>query len=90
MKEKYNSLMANNTWEMKTLPIGKSIIECMWVFDIKMGSDGNIHRFKARLVASSFTQREGIDYVETFPSIVKYDSIKTMLLVAAGDEMHME
>jgi len=62
-------------------------VGCKWVFKTKRDSHGNIERYKARLVAKDFTQKDGIDYKETFLPVSKKENI--MALVAHYDlELH--
>ncbi|KAI5342446.1 hypothetical protein L3X38_010321 [Prunus dulcis] len=44
-------------------------IGCKCIFKIKYNSDSSIERYKAPLVPKGFTQREGIDYTETFAPV---------------------
>ena len=55
-----------------------------------MFADGSIEKYKARFVARGFTQKEGIDYDETFPPIARYTTIKTIvsLAVVFGWKLH--
>ena len=62
----YESLMKNETWTLLELPSGRKPIGCKWVFKVKYGNDGNVERFKARVVAKGYAQKYGIDYEETF------------------------
>jgi hypothetical protein len=65
------------------LPNGVKAIGCKWVFKTKRDSQGNIERYKARLVAKGFTQREGIDYTETFSPVSKKDSFRVIMALVA-------
>ena len=70
------------TWELVTISPGKTTIGCKWVYKIKTCSDGFVERYKARLVARGFTQEYDIDYEETFASVARMTSVRTLLTIA--------
>jgi hypothetical protein len=41
--------------------------------------DGSIEKYKARFVAQGFSQKEGIEYEDTFSPMGRYTSIRTIL-----------
>ena len=47
-------------------PEGRSIVSSIWIYKIEHAVDGNIVGYKAIFVARGFSQKEGIDYEETF------------------------
>ena len=55
MKEELDALSKNHTWDLVTLPPGKFVVGCKWIYKIKTRFDGSIERYKARLVAKGFT-----------------------------------
>jgi hypothetical protein len=79
----YESLLKNKTWTLAELPKGRKAIGNKWVLKIKRDSEGNIARYKARLVIQGYLQVKGIDYTETFAPVVKYQSLRTLLALAA-------
>jgi len=69
MQEEYDSLMTNNTWTLVPLLVSRKLASCKWVFKIKQGTNGEVERYKARLVARGFTQTYEVDYDETFAPV---------------------
>ena len=52
-------------------PHGKKVLTGKWVFKWKLGPSGKIVCYKARFIARGFKQLYGIDFDETFISVVK-------------------
>jgi hypothetical protein len=82
MQEEYNSLLENQTWDLVPLPSGRKIFRCRWIYRTKSAMDGQIRKYKAKLVAKGFKQVHGIDYDETFAPVAKMDSIRLELAIA--------
>jgi len=81
--DELKSITDNGTWEIVDLARGRTQVQCRWVFRVKRGAEGEVIRYKARLVAKGFTQRYGIDYLETFGPVVKLTSLRIILALAA-------
>ena len=83
MIEEYNSIMKNDVWEVVPRPTEKSVVTSRWLYKIKHAADGSIEKYRARFVVRGFTQKEGIDYDETFSPVSRYTTIRTIISLAA-------
>ena len=75
MRKELDGLEAMGTWEIADLPKGANTVDTRWVLKIKTDANLVPTKFKARLVARGFTQREGIDYTEVFAPVAPIQSI---------------
>ena len=89
MHEEYQALIDNTTWKLVSPPINKSIIDNKWVYKLKYNKEGEIERYKARLVARGFTQEYSIDYEETFSSVIKFTTIRTLMSLVSAENLNV-
>jgi hypothetical protein len=82
MKAEIKSLEDRGTWEIIDEPKDKPIVSCKWVYKVKIDSNGNVARHKARLVARGFSQTQGVDYKETFAPVTRLETIRMMFALA--------
>lgn len=89
VKEEIASLKENSTWSLVELPVDRKAISNLWIYRVKRNAKGGISRYKARLIIREFSQREGIDYNETFSPVARFDTIRTVLSIAANEELEI-
>ncbi len=83
MKSELDSMHSNQVCTLVDPSEGIVPIGCKWIYKRKIGSDGKVETYKAKLVAKGYSQREGIDYQETFSPAAMLKSIRTLLAIAA-------
>ncbi|CAI7855088.1 unnamed protein product [Closterium sp. NIES-54] len=84
VKEEYDSLLENETWELCELPPGKKAISLKLIFRHKYGPDGELSHYKSMLVAKGFQQTKGKDFDEIFAPVGKGTTLRVMLGTAAN------
>jgi hypothetical protein len=82
MLEEYKSIITNVFGDIVPRPKDKSVVSSKWIYKIKYAAEGSVEKFKEIFVARGFTQKEGIDYEETFSSVARYTSIRTIIALA--------
>ena len=78
------SIVKNKTWELVDLPPGAKTIGLKWIFKIKRNFDGTIKKHKSRLVAKGYIQRLGVDYEEVFSPVVRIETVRLIIALAAS------
>ncbi|CAI7883121.1 unnamed protein product, partial [Closterium sp. NIES-54] len=61
---------------------GANIVDGMWIFRVKR-PPGSPPTFKARYVARGFSQRQGVDYFQTFSPTPKMTTLRVLIHVIA-------
>lgn len=83
------ALEKNNTWELQDLLEEKEVMGLKWVYKVKCKTNGTVKKFKARLVAGGYMQREGVDFEETFSPVARFNTIRSVLAIAAHQKWNV-
>ncbi|CAN0097576.1 unnamed protein product [Heterosigma akashiwo] len=84
MLKELGSMESHDVKELVDLPPGARAIGTRWILSKKFDADGNLQKYKARLVAQGFTQREGVDFSTTYSPVIAVPSLRLMLSIAAN------
>ncbi|GJS46755.1 retrotransposon protein, putative, ty1-copia subclass [Tanacetum coccineum] len=83
MNVEMQSMKDNEVWELVELPPDAKTVSHKWLFKKKTDMDGDLHTYKALLVAKGFTQTPRIDYEETFSPVTDIRAIRILITIAA-------
>jgi len=83
MNLEIEAIEKKTTWDLTRLPSNARKIGVKWIYKIKLNEKRKIKNYKARLVAKGYSQLYGIDYNEVFAPDARWDTIRTILSLAA-------
>jgi hypothetical protein len=74
-----NLILSNGTWELVDRPYGCKPVGCKWMFKKKLMSDGTVDKYKAKLMAKGYTQKEGEDFFDNYSPVARLTIIHVLL-----------
>jgi hypothetical protein len=89
MKEEFNFLIENDTWNLIPLPNSKKALGGKWIYKRKRVIDINGEsriRYKIRWVAKGYLQRHKVNFDQTWASVVKLMTYKVLFAFAAANQ----
>jgi hypothetical protein len=84
MQEEEESFKGHGVYKIVAKLEGEKILSTQWVFTQKRDEEGEVKRWKARIVARGYRQREDIDYDELLSPTVRFETIRTLLATVVG------
>nr|GEY72754.1 hypothetical protein [Tanacetum cinerariifolium] len=70
-------------WELVDKPFGKTVIKLKWLWKNKKDEDQTVIRNKARLVVNGYSQKEGIEFEESFALVARLEAVRIFIAYAA-------
>ncbi|KAM2452367.1 hypothetical protein ACFX1W_009696 [Malus domestica] len=89
MEEELDSMTKKKVWTLVNSTSNVKPIGCKWVYKTKRDAAGRIEIYKARLVAKGFSQREGLDYNDTFSLVSSKDSMRIIMALTSHFDLEL-
>nr|GEW75518.1 hypothetical protein [Tanacetum cinerariifolium] len=70
-------------WELVDRPLWKNVINMKWLWKNKHDEENTVIRNKSRLVAKGYTQKEGVDFEESFAHVARLEAVRLFIAYAA-------
>ena len=83
MRDEMLAIDRNNTWELEIPPPNCRPIGLKWIFKLKKNQQREIIKHKVQLVVKGYSQIKGIDYEEVFAPVVRFETIRILIALAA-------
>lgn len=80
----------NKTWVLTEFPQGWKVISLKWVYKLKKYTNGEIIKYKQRIVTKGFVQEKGINFQEIFTPVTRLETIRLLFALSSknGWEVH--
>ncbi len=82
MKNEIKALKNKRVWRVVPTPQGVRLIKSKYVYRVKKDWTSKVIKRKSRLIVQGFSQREGVDYDETFAPVAKVTTFRLMLALS--------
>ncbi|GKB87453.1 retrovirus-related pol polyprotein from transposon TNT 1-94 [Tanacetum coccineum] len=83
MQEECHQFDRLDVWELVDRPLYKNVINMKWLCKNKRDEENTVIRNKARLVAKGYSQKEGIDFEESFALVAWLEAVRLFVAYAA-------
>uniref|UniRef100_A0A251T6N3 Putative zinc finger, CCHC-type n=1 Tax=Helianthus annuus TaxID=4232 RepID=A0A251T6N3_HELAN len=89
MNKEMESIYKNETWDLVDPPKNQKPIGVKWIYKTKYDEKGNVDKYKARLVVKGYKQKFGIDYQEVFAPVIRFETVRLVLALAAQNDWYL-
>jgi len=89
-KAEHDAMISNMVYDWVEVDKKTKILPLKWVFTVKRDLNGEISKYKARIVAGGHKQRKDIDFKETCAPVAKFASLRILLTMAANEDWEGE
>ena len=91
MDEEFESILKNDVYEevLESEVCAKNIVGSRYNFSLKTNKDGEIERYKARLICQGFNQVKDVDYHDVYSPVTNFTTIRLVLTYAAVNNLNV-
>nr|GEX83443.1 hypothetical protein [Tanacetum cinerariifolium] len=72
-----------DVWEFVDRPLCKNVINMKWLWKNKHDEENTVIRNKSHIVAKGYTQKEGVDFEESFAPVARLEAVRLFIAYAA-------